>query len=267
MKRRIFLLLSVALLVALLVPVSAGTEASPSSVTEFSLSTADPTASPHPEDITLGPDGNLWFTEVDVNKIGRITPAGVITEFTIPILKDQPFPAFPEGITTGPDGNLWFAERDHSKIGRITPAGVIAEYRIPTTTSPTGITAGPDKALWFTEFDANQNGRITTKGVVTEFDMLLSQAIGEPGAADVEPAGGLSLMASDLAGRPVTAFMTTAVEAVDESTPLDEVARLLLSKDVKRVPVVRDGLLVGIVSRSDLMRALANKLGVVQGTL
>ena len=30
--------------------------------------------------ITLGPEGNLWFTEE--SKIGRITPAGVVTEFS-----------------------------------------------------------------------------------------------------------------------------------------------------------------------------------------
>lgn len=104
-------------------------------------------------------------------------------------------------------------------------------------------------------------------GIVTEYDMLLSQAIGEAverSGADASP--GLGTLAADLAGRPVVAFMSTAVEAVEESTPLDEVARRLLSKDVKRVPVVREGELVGIVSRSDLMRALATKLGVVETT-
>ena len=33
-------------------------------------------------DITAGPDGNLWFTEFDGNRIGRITPLGVVTEFS-----------------------------------------------------------------------------------------------------------------------------------------------------------------------------------------
>jgi eukaryotic-like serine/threonine-protein kinase len=38
-------------------------------ITEFPV----PTASSSPSGITAGPDGNLWFTEYDGNKIGRIT--------------------------------------------------------------------------------------------------------------------------------------------------------------------------------------------------
>ena len=34
-----------------------------------------------PAAITAGPDGNLWFTEFDGNRIGRMTPAGAFTEF------------------------------------------------------------------------------------------------------------------------------------------------------------------------------------------
>ena len=64
--------------------------------------------------ITAGPDGNLWFTEQYRNTIGRMTPAGVVTEFPVPTRN-----AAPAGITTGPDGNLWFTQR-HG-IGRITP--------------------------------------------------------------------------------------------------------------------------------------------------
>ena len=35
-----------------------------------------------PDGIAAGPDGNLWFTEIDGNRIGRITPTGVVTEFS-----------------------------------------------------------------------------------------------------------------------------------------------------------------------------------------
>src|SRR5262245_28898572 len=55
-------------------------------------------------DITAGPDGNLWFTEGSVRRIGRISLAGVVTEFSTGISGS------PGGITAGPDGNLWFTE-------------------------------------------------------------------------------------------------------------------------------------------------------------
>ena len=43
-----------------------------------------PTPNSVPTEITSGPDGNLWFTERNAGKIGRITTAGVITEFSPP---------------------------------------------------------------------------------------------------------------------------------------------------------------------------------------
>jgi CBS domain-containing protein len=51
--------------------------------------------------------------------------------------------------------------------------------------------------------------------------------------------------------------MTTPVITVGEDTEIDEVARLLTAHRIKRVPVLRDGRVVGIVSRADLVRALA----------
>lgn len=51
--------------------------------------------------------------------------------------------------------------------------------------------------------------------------------------------------------------MTAPVITVGEDTEIDEVARLLIAHRIKRVPVLRDGRVVGIVSRADLVRALA----------
>lgn len=58
------------------------------------------------------------------------------------------------------------------------------------------------------------------------------------------------------ADRPVRNLMTRDVVTVEERTPLPEVARLLERHGIKRVPVLRGGRLVGIVSRADLIRAL-----------
>jgi streptogramin lyase len=92
----------------------------PSAITEFPL----PTAGMFPGDLTVGPDGNLWFIESSpaAGAIGRITPAGAVTEFPLPTVDSSP-----SSLSIGPDGNLWFTEVSAvgGAIGRITPAGTL----------------------------------------------------------------------------------------------------------------------------------------------
>ncbi|MDP6704965.1 MAG: CBS domain-containing protein [Alphaproteobacteria bacterium] len=52
-------------------------------------------------------------------------------------------------------------------------------------------------------------------------------------------------------------IMTKNVATVNEDTSVAEIAQLLESRRIKRVPVLSDGKLVGIVARADLLRALA----------
>lgn len=112
--------------------------------------------------IARGPDGNLWFIEEQGNKIGRITPQGVITEFSIPTPN-----SISDGITRGPDGNLWFFENKGDKIGRITPQGKITEFPVHAGSDLVGLTAGPDGNLWFVGYQPNTIWRMTTSGVIT----------------------------------------------------------------------------------------------------
>ena len=60
-------------------------------------------------------------------------------------------------------------------------------------------------------------------------------------------------------GRRAQHVMSPNVVSVTEATPLAEIADLLERHRIKRVPVVRDGVLVGIVSRANLVRALASR--------
>ena len=53
--------------------------------------------------------------------------------------------------------------------------------------------------------------------------------------------------------RKVKNVMTLGVTAVTEEIPARDVAHLMFAKNIKRVPVLRDGKLVGIVARSDLV--------------
>jgi streptogramin lyase len=165
-----------------------------------------------PYRIAAAPDGNLWFTFSDTNRIGRITTligrittAGIIRQFAIPSASGGP-----GGIAAGPDGNLWFTEHVPSQIGRITTAGVITEFPIPTSGSGTvDIAAAPDGNLWFTESNANKIGRITTAGVITEFP--IPSASSGPGGIAAGPDGNLwftELNANQI-GRITTAGVIT----------------------------------------------------------
>jgi CBS domain-containing protein len=58
--------------------------------------------------------------------------------------------------------------------------------------------------------------------------------------------------------RKVEDVMTRNVVTAAPDTPLNEVARLLEKHAIKRVPIVRDGQLVGIVSRANLVQAVAS---------
>jgi CBS domain-containing protein len=66
--------------------------------------------------------------------------------------------------------------------------------------------------------------------------------------------------------RVVGDIMTRKVITVTEETNLDEIANLLETKRIKRVPVVREGKVVGIISRDNLVRVLAAvKIGSATG--
>jgi len=79
-----------------------------------------------------------------------------------------------------------------------------------------------------------------------------------------EAVTGASTLAADFAkshGKKVGEIMTSGAISVSEETPLSEIATLFERKRIKRVPVVKDGKLVGIVSRSNLIQALASVVG------
>jgi len=140
--------------------------------TEFAL----PTASGKPAQITVGAEGEVWFTEGNnPGAIGRVNPAtGEVREFT----KGLTINSRPTGITTGPEGDIWFTEAvSPGRIGRIIPAtGEITEYSAGLTVGePQRITAGSDGNLYFTESAVNGAiGQITPAGHITEYTEGLS---------------------------------------------------------------------------------------------
>jgi CBS domain-containing protein len=103
-------------------------------------------------------------------------------------------------------------------------------------------------------------------GMLSEADLIHRVEIGTEKRRPwwVEAVTGASTLAADFAkshGKKVREVMTPGVISVSEATPLSEVAATLERNGIKRVPVVKDGKLVGIVSRSNLIQALASVVG------
>lgn len=127
-----------------------------------------------PGDIVSGPDAALWFTFGDTSgphdHIGRITTAGEITAYPLPIYDRPDFNGYnnlgPSSITVGPDGALWFTSQMVNLIGRMTTQGDVSLYTLPPNAG-TGqiirsITFGPDGALWIGNYGSIVRASVRT---------------------------------------------------------------------------------------------------------
>lgn len=100
-------------------------------------------------------------------------------------------------------------------------------------------------------------------GILSEADLIHREKLGTERhrawwLEAITPASVLALDYSKSHGRKVAEVMTENVISASEETPLSELAQLLEKHRIKRVPILRDRKLVGIVSRSNLIQALAS---------
>jgi CBS domain-containing protein len=107
------------------------------------------------------------------------------------------------------------------------------------------------------------NGKVV--GILTEGDLLRRSETGTERHRPrwLEILMGPGRMAGEYIrthGRRVEEIMTTDLISVAPDTPLDEVVSLMERRRIKRVPVLDDDALLGIVSRADLLRSLLQAL-------
>ena len=109
-----------------------------------------------------------------------------------------------------------------------------------------------------------EGGRLV--GLVSEADLLHRPEIGTDGSVR-QQSGWRRLLGHDASpaeyakSHAVRArdVMTRDVIAIGADAPIDEIVALLDKRNVKRVPVVRGAEVIGIVSRADVVRALAKR--------
>ena len=129
-----------------------------------------PTASSQPRSIANGSDGNRWFTEGTEftnapATIGRITPAGSLTEFPV----DCNFCIITD-IAQGPSDILYFTSNDPT-LGRFTTAGQqLASIPMPNSSALGGDLAIHGDDIWITDFNNDSLWRYNiTAGQFTQF--------------------------------------------------------------------------------------------------
>ena len=147
-----------------------------------------PTANGQPRYIANGADGNRWFTEGKDNfvtpaQIGRITPAGTVTEFPVEcngcLLND---------IIQGP-GNILYFTSNEAILGRIDTSGVQgASTPMPNSSVLAGNLDVHGNELWITDFNNNTIWRYNiVSGVFTQF--VVPTGASSPADVVVDAAG------------------------------------------------------------------------------
>jgi len=144
-----------------------------------------PTANSGPRSITNGSDGNRWFVAGNLNSvlesppIGRISPAGEITEFPV----SCSFCSLSD-IVQGPGGVLYYTSND-PVLGRITTSGQFLDpIPMPNSNAVAGDIAVHGDDVWITDFNNDVLWRYDIPtGQFTRFD------VPQPGDVAVDAAG------------------------------------------------------------------------------
>jgi CBS domain-containing protein len=101
----------------------------------------------------------------------------------------------------------------------------------------------------------NDDGHLV--GMLTQGDLLHRIELGpETPAGSLAPEQRLGAYVK-AHGWKVSDVMTSNVISVDEKTPIQVVAKLMDQHRIRRMPVIRAGKLVGVISRKDLLRVIA----------
>lgn len=101
-------------------------------------------------------------------------------------------------------------------------------------------------------------------GVVTERDLLQGFVSPSVRFLDImvylEQPHSLEVMRERASGIKVSAIMTSRVKSVTEDTSLGKVIALVLENNLHQIPVVKEEEVIGLVSRSDIIRAIYSKI-------
>jgi virginiamycin B lyase len=112
-----------------------------------------------PNDVVLDAKGDVWFTELNADSIGRLDPhTGRIRQYPLST-KRSVQTLNPYGITIDIQGMVWFTESSNEHIGRLDPAsGKISLFTMPglaPNTTFMEIASDAQDMIWATSFSSS----------------------------------------------------------------------------------------------------------------
>jgi CBS domain-containing protein len=96
-------------------------------------------------------------------------------------------------------------------------------------------------------------------GIVSEGDLIQREELGTATSLSGQKRRGANADYAKSHGMYASDVMTRRVITVSEDATLADIAEIMQTKRIKRVPVARDARLVGIVSRSNIVQTLATR--------
>lgn len=220
----------------------------PDAISELNPSTGVITQHPvtglsSPQGITVGGDGNIWFSSTITNKIGRYNPTtDEVQLFNSPVVSPGRLTTAADGtiwvlgsgnnasqvllngnagvatpnlgsasdIVLGPDNNIWISRVAGANLSlvRVNPTtGAIVEFDAPSGVLPHQLTVGPDNNLWLTYLTNGAGFGGVARFVVSTGAYTLFPFAADRGPGDITAGSDGNLW-----------FTTTTVKAVNRIT-------------------------------------------------
>jgi virginiamycin B lyase len=107
-----------------------------------------------PNELALDAHGEVWFTEFNADRLGRLDPkTGHIQNYPLSS-KPSVQTLYPYGVTVDRQGNVWFTESGRNQLGRLEPrTGAIHVFSVPDPQALTMEIASDELgSLWVTSF-------------------------------------------------------------------------------------------------------------------
>jgi virginiamycin B lyase len=118
-----------------------------------------------PFGVAVAHDGTVWATLQIANKLLRIAPGGLETEFDVVTRNSTPTDVALDG-----SGGVWFTELRTNKIGHLVE-NHFSEFDLPNAApGVTSLAVAPDGSVWFTELRRHSLARLRN-GSITEFTL------------------------------------------------------------------------------------------------